>query len=54
MHKKHLMETVDGVRPQYYKYKTDEMPKEIGHTVLDLPLYDCELNPLEPLGSSKT
>jgi hypothetical protein len=40
MHKKHLMEIVDRVRPKYYKYKTDEMAKEIGHKVLHLPLYD--------------
>jgi hypothetical protein len=50
VHKKHLMETVDGVRLKYCKYKTDELAKEMGHTVLYLLLYDWELNPLEFLG----
>jgi transposase len=47
MLKKHLMETVNGVRPKYDKYKIDEMAKEIGHTVLRKPPYHCELHPLE-------
>jgi transposase len=47
MLKKHLMETVNRVRPKYDKYKIDEMAQEMSHTVLRLPPYHCELNPIE-------
>jgi hypothetical protein len=43
----HLMETVNRVRLKYDKYKVDEISQEVVHTVLRLPPYHCELNPIE-------
>jgi hypothetical protein len=39
MLKKHLMETVNRIRPKYDKYRINEMTKEMGHTVVLLPPY---------------
>jgi hypothetical protein len=43
MLKKHLIGTVYSIRPTYDKYRIDEM----GHTVVRLPPYHCELKPIE-------
>jgi transposase len=53
MLKNHLMETVNRVRPKYDKYKIDEMEQEMGHTVLRLSPYHCELNPIELVWAQK-
>jgi hypothetical protein len=49
MLKKYLMENSARVRPKYGEYYIDEMTKEMGHRVLLLPLYHCELNSIEIL-----
>jgi transposase len=45
--KKGLMHIVDSERSKYDGYKIDEMAKAMGHSVLRLPPYHCELNPVE-------
>lgn len=35
------------VKDRYTKYKVDVMATDAGHTVLRLPPYHCELNPIE-------
>lgn len=45
--KKGIMGIINSVRWKYDKQKIDEIAKERGHTVLQLPLYHCGLNPIE-------
>ncbi|KAL0879632.1 hypothetical protein ABMA27_003347 [Loxostege sticticalis] len=45
--KPHLMKRVDAVKINYQKYVTGEIATEKGVTVLRLPPYHCELNPIE-------
>jgi hypothetical protein len=45
--KKDLMDIVDSERSKYDGYKTDDMDNAMGHSVLRLPPYHCELNPVE-------
>jgi transposase len=41
------MDIVDNERSEYDGYKTDDTAKAMGHSVLRLPPYHCELNPTE-------
>ncbi|XP_042150266.1 uncharacterized protein LOC121838232 [Ixodes scapularis] len=45
--KKDLLSIVATVKDRYTKYKVDVMATDAGHTVLRLPPYHCELNPIE-------
>jgi transposase len=45
--KKDLMDIVDSERSKYDGYKIEDMAKAMGHSVLRLPPYHCELNPIE-------
>ncbi|XP_040079463.1 uncharacterized protein LOC120850859 [Ixodes scapularis] len=45
--KKDLLSIVATVKDRYTKYKVDVMATNAGHTVLMLPPYHCELNPIE-------
>jgi transposase len=45
--KKDLKDIVDSERFKYDGYKIDDMAKTMGHSVLRLPPYHCELNPIE-------
>jgi len=47
-----LIEMVKKIRPMYEKYVIDEMAKEHNRTILRLPPYHCELNPIELAWSS--
>jgi transposase len=47
MPKKDLMHIVDSERSKYDGYKIDDMAKAMGHSVLRLPPYHCDLNPVE-------
>ncbi|XP_042148775.1 uncharacterized protein LOC121837258 [Ixodes scapularis] len=47
MKKKDLLSIVARVKDRYTKYKVDVMATDTGHTVLRLPPYHCELNPIE-------
>ena len=47
MLKKDLLECVSRVKPQFDKNVIDVIAEENGHTVLRLPPYHCELNPIE-------
>jgi len=42
-----LLEQVKKIKPMYNKYEIDEMVKVHNKTVLRLPPYHCELNPIE-------
>ena len=42
-----LLEQVKKIKPMYNKYEIDEMVKAHNKTVLRLPPYHCELNPIE-------
>lgn len=45
--KKELLEEVSKVKHLYVSYVVDEKAKDHGFTVLRLPPYHCELNPIE-------
>ncbi|XP_040068138.1 uncharacterized protein LOC120841325 [Ixodes scapularis] len=45
--KKDLLSILATVKHRYTKYKVDVMATDAGHTVLRLPPYHCELNPIE-------
>jgi transposase len=45
--KKDLKDIVDSEISKYDGYKIDDMAKAMGHSVLRLPPYHCELNPVE-------
>lgn len=47
MLKVQLLDIVRVRKSKYIKYATDEMARELGITVLRLPPYHCELNPIE-------
>ncbi|VVC27951.1 Ribonuclease H-like domain,Winged helix-turn-helix DNA-binding domain [Cinara cedri] len=47
-----LLEIVKRIKPLYDKYIIDELAKEYGRTILRLPPYHCELNPIEQAWSS--
>ena len=47
MLKKGLLGIVYGIKYKYDKYRIDELASVAGHTVLRLPPYHCELNPIE-------
>lgn len=47
MSKVQLLAILNYHRERYKKYKVDEMARSQGKTVLRLPTYHCELNPLE-------
>ncbi|XP_040076648.1 uncharacterized protein LOC120848699 [Ixodes scapularis] len=47
MKKKDVLSNVATVKDRYTKYKVDIMATDVGHTVLRLPPYHCELNPIE-------
>ena len=51
MSKAVLYELVKQHKSRYMRYNTDEKAKENGHTVLRLPLYHCDLNPIEMVWS---
>lgn len=42
-----LLEVVRRIKPIYNKYVIDEMVLQQNKTVLRLPPYHCELNPIE-------
>lgn len=46
MFKPQLMAKVKEIKGQYISYVVDNMAKNAGHTVLRLPPYHCELNPI--------
>jgi transposase len=41
------MDIVDSENSKYDGSKIDDMTKAMGHSVLRLPPYRCELNPIE-------
>jgi len=45
--KPQLLSKVREIKPKYTSYFVDNMAKDAGHTVLRLPPYHCELNPIE-------
>lgn len=45
--KRQLLEKVDKLKPLYDQYVIDEAARENNKTVLRLPPYHCELNPIE-------
>ncbi|XP_040079734.1 uncharacterized protein LOC120851192 [Ixodes scapularis] len=45
--KKDFLSILAMVKDHYIKYKVDGMATDAGHTVLRLPPYHCELNPIE-------
>jgi len=47
MVKEQLLERVKILKPQYNEYVIDELAKSANKTVLRLPPYHCELNPIE-------
>lgn len=47
-----LLLRVKRLKPRYKKYVIDEIVKANNHTVLRLPPYHCELNPIELAWSS--
>jgi len=47
MVKEQLLERVHILKPQYNEYVIDELAKSTNKTVLRLPPYHCELNPIE-------
>ena len=42
-----LLDEVRRIKPKYDKYVIDEFAKATGRTILRLPPYHCELNPIE-------
>jgi transposase len=51
MIKVELMQKVNENKPPFKKYRADEMIKEAFHTIIRLPPYHCELNPIENVWS---
>lgn len=51
MLKAELYKLIKEVKIRYRKYKLDELAKANGHSVLRLPPYHCELNPMERVWS---
>ncbi|XP_029345261.1 uncharacterized protein LOC115034062 [Acyrthosiphon pisum] len=47
-----LLLMVKRLKPQHERYVIDELAKSYNHTVLRLPPYHCELNPIELAWSS--
>jgi len=47
MFKPQLLAKVREIKSKYTSYVVDNMAKDAGHTVLRLPPYHCELNPIE-------
>ncbi|XP_060855056.1 uncharacterized protein LOC132932705 [Metopolophium dirhodum] len=47
MFKPQLLAKVREIKGKYVSYVVDNMAKNAGHTVLRLPPYHCELNPIE-------
>ncbi|KAM7281660.1 uncharacterized protein ISCGN_006325 [Ixodes scapularis] len=47
MLKRQLLEIVSSVKPQYVKYRVDTAAERAGCTVVRLPPYHCEFNPIE-------
>jgi len=47
-----LLLMVKRIKPQHQRYVIDELAKSYNHTVLRLPPYHCELNPIELAWSS--
>ncbi|XP_060871372.1 uncharacterized protein LOC132945617 [Metopolophium dirhodum] len=47
-----LLEIVRRIKPMHEKYVIDELAKEHNRTILRLPPYHCELNPIELAWSS--
>jgi len=47
MFKPQLLAKVNEIKGKYVSYVVDNMAKDAGHTVLRLPPYHCELNPIE-------
>lgn len=50
--KSQLLERVQVLKPQYEQYVIDELAKAANKTVVRLPPYHCELNPIELAWSS--
>ncbi|XP_025191724.1 uncharacterized protein LOC112591976 [Melanaphis sacchari] len=47
-----LLQIVKRIKPQHEKYVIDELAKSHNHTILRLPPYHCELNPIKLAWSS--
>ncbi|CAI6372173.1 unnamed protein product [Macrosiphum euphorbiae] len=47
-----LLEIVNRIKPMHDKYAIDELVKTHNRTILRLPPYHCELNPIELAWSS--
>lgn len=47
MTKADLMEIITPLKPAFKRYRVDEMARAAGHTIIRLPPYHCELNPIE-------
>ena len=47
MLKAELLTIVSSVKKQYQTFKIDTIDEKYGHKILRLPLYHCELNPIE-------
>ncbi|XP_040063080.1 uncharacterized protein LOC120837639 [Ixodes scapularis] len=47
MLKRQLLEIVSSVKPQYVKYRVDTAAERAGCTVVRLPPYHCEFDPIE-------
>ncbi|KAL4101079.1 hypothetical protein QTP88_021099 [Uroleucon formosanum] len=47
MFKPQLLSKVREIKSKYTSYVVDNLAKDAGHTVLRLPPYHCELNPIE-------
>jgi len=45
--KPQLLSKVREIKPKYTSYVADNMAKDAEHTVLILPPYHCELNPIK-------
>lgn len=51
MIKRELIDVVDSVRTHYDRYKVDETAEKAGFSVVRLPPYHCNLNPIELIWS---
>ncbi|GAB6021802.1 hypothetical protein CHUAL_014138 [Chamberlinius hualienensis] len=51
MIKVELLALVNSVKHKYAKYQIDDIAEAAGHTVLRLPPYHCDLNPIEMVWS---
>ena len=50
--KAELLQQARQSKPKFRRYVVDSMAEEMGHTVLRLPPYHCELNPIELIWAS--